>query len=78
MGIGENNSALFCITQLTACCRGEDGSVLGQWFFPNGTTVPSIFVNQTSKLKWDFYREREKMMVVLHHRGGGGNGRRYL
>ena len=54
----------------------EDGSVLGQWFFPNGTKLPSIFVNQTSqpKLKWDLYRTREKMMVLLHRRRGGVAG----
>ena len=74
--IGENDTALFCMTQFTTCCRSRNGSVLGQWFFPNGTKVPSIYVNQTSrpKLKWDFYRTREKMMVLLHRRGGGVAG----
>ena len=74
--IGENDTALFCMTQLNTCCRSGKGSVLGQWFFPNGTHVPSIFVNNTSqpKLKWDFYRTREKMMVLLHRRGGGVAG----
>ena len=63
------------ITNLTACCRGEDGSVLGQWFFPNETKVPNEFVtNETSKPKWDFYRDREKMMVLLHRRRGGEDG----
>ena len=74
--IGEDDDALLCITNLTTCCRVENRSALGQWFFPNGTHVPSIFVNQTSqpKLKWDFYRTREKMMVLLHRRGGGVDG----
>ena len=74
--IGENDTALLCMTNFAACYRSRNGSVLGQWFFPNGTKVPSIFVNQTSqpKLKWDFYRTREKMMVLLHRRRGGVNG----
>jgi len=74
--IGENDTALLCMTNFAACCRSGNGSVLGQWFFPNGTKLPSIFVNQTSqpKLKWDLYRTREKMMVLLHRRRGGVAG----
>ena len=69
--IGEDDNALFCITNLTACCRDE---VLGKWLFPNGTKVPNECVNATSGLKWDFYRDREKMMVFLHRRRGGVEG----
>ena len=63
----EDGDALFCMTNFTACCKRQDGSVIGDWFFPNGTRVPS----QASK---DFYRTREKMMVLLHRIRGGVDG----
>ena len=75
--IGENDTAaLLCVTNLTACCRkpytGENGFAIGNWFFPNGSRVPNEHINQTTK--WDFFRDREKMMVLLHRRRGGVNG----
>ena len=67
--IGENDNAVLCMTNLTACCQHE---VLGKWSFPNGTTVPSEFVSASSK--WDFFRDRGQMMVPLHRRRGGMDG----
>ena len=70
--IGIEDNALLCITKFTACCippyTGENGTALGNWFFPNGTRVPS------SNEQWDFSREREMMVVRLDHRGGGKEG----
>ena len=70
--IGDDDTPLLCMTNLTACCRppytGESGSTIGNWFFPNGTRVPS------SGDMWDFYRGRGKMVVQLHRRGGGVDG----
>ena len=58
--IGEDDDALLCVTDLTACCRppytGEMGPDIGNWFFPNGTRVPNGDDNITSGLLWDFYR----------------------
>ena len=71
--IGVEGDALFCRTNLTACCRppftGENGSGLGNWFFPNGTRVPSDDSDQL-----DFHRTRGQMVVLLHRRRGGVNG----
>ena len=43
--IGEDNSALLCITDQTTCCRPSDtGDMvggLGNWYLPNGSKVPS-------------------------------------
>ena len=50
------------------------GTVLGNWFFPNGTKVPNAVINSTSGLKWEFYRDRGDMMVSLHRRRGGEEG----
>ena len=71
--IGEGDDVLLCLTNLTACCRppytnGRNGSALGNWFFPNGTRVPS------SGLQWDFHRTRGHMRVALHRRRGGEEG----
>ena len=67
--IGENDTALLCRTNLTACCQplrtGENGTPLGNWFFPNGTSVPS---------NGDIYRTRGQMVVRLHRRRGGVAG----
>ena len=66
--IGEGNDALLCITNLSACCK-RDGSALGNWFFPNGTKVPS------NGIWWDFfYRTRGQMKLSLNHIGGGVSG----
>ena len=70
--IGENDTALLCMTNLTACCRppytGENGSVLGRWFFPNGARVIS------SDNQVDFYRIRGQMGIYLNRRKGGVEG----
>ena len=64
--IGEGDDALFCITNLTACCQPP--KALGNWFFPNGTRVPS------APDVWDIYRTRGQMVVVMHRRRGGVEG----
>ena len=65
--IGEGDDALLCVTNLTACCRNPytNGAAVGNWFFPNGTRVPS------SGVQWDFHRTRGQMVVPLHRRRGG-------
>ena len=67
--IGENDTALLCVTNLTACCkRLHTGLSLGNWFFPNGTRVPSY--NVTS----DFYRDRGQMVVRMKRTRSGEEG----
>ena len=44
------------------------GTAIGNWFFPNGTRVPS-----TSK-QWDFHRARGASVVLLYIRRGGEEG----
>ena len=43
-------------------------SALGNWFFPNGTRVPSENVN------WDFFRTRSHVAVHMNRRRGGVEG----
>ena len=69
--IGENDTALLCMTNLTACCRPPYTSKnmsAGNWFFPNGTRVPS------SDPQRDFYRTRGQSVVHLNRRRGGEDG----
>ena len=69
--IGEEDGALLCMTNFTACCRPPytaTKSSLGNWFFPNGTVVPS------SGTHGDFYRNRGQMVVRLNRRSGGEDG----
>ena len=65
--IGESNeNALLCRTNLTACCKLPS---IGNWFFPNGSRVPSDDSSNTA-----FYRTRGEMVIRLKHRGGGEEG----
>ena len=70
--IGEDDTALFCVTNLTTCCRPpytvENETGLGNWYFPNGTVVPS------RGMQWDFHRTRGQMVVSMHRRRGGVAG----
>ena len=71
--IGEgDDDALLCKTNLTACCRppytGDMGAAIGNWFFPNGTRVPTLGVG------WDISRTRGQMVVHLHRTRGGVEG----
>ena len=66
--IGEGDDALVCITDQPACCYRYFGLFLGQWFFPNGSRLPS------SGRQRDFYRTRGRSMVSMHRWRGGVNG----
>ena len=66
--IGEGDDALLCVTDLTACCKPPHSDTTGNWFFPNGTRVPS------SGAQSDFHRTRGQMVVRLHRKRGGATG----
>ena len=70
--IGEYPDALLCMTNLTACCQppytGVNGYAIGNWFFPNGTKVPSPGAQR------DIYRSRSQMVVGMNRRRGGVEG----
>ena len=62
--IGENDTALLCMTNLTDCCVSPDK---GRWRFPNGTIVYNVSFG-------DFYQTRGEMVVHLNRRRGGDEG----
>ena len=70
--IGKGDDALLCLTDQPACCRRPYTSgnitVKGNWFFPNGTRVPSISKN------WNFHRTRGPSVVRMFRRKGGVDG----
>ena len=67
--IGENSDALHCRTSLNDSCNNTNRSnSIGNWFFPNGTKVPS------ESSQWSFYRTRGDMLVCIHRRGSGEDG----
>ena len=76
--IGENDTALLCMTNQTTCCHshytGENESTLGKWFFPNGTRISSKIVNNTSGEERHFYSDRGRSWVGLNRRRGGVDG----
>ena len=39
--IGEDSSALFCLTDKVQCCSGATGKRLGVWRLPQGSNVSS-------------------------------------
>ena len=77
--IGEWDDALLCLTDQPACCKSPftdklGPPVMGDWFFPNGTRLPSESVNTSSGLQWDFFKDRGQSMVHMHRRQGGATG----
>ena len=76
--IGDDDTDLLCVTNLTACCEppysGENGPAIGNWFFPNGTTVTSVIANESSGELLDFSSEGGEVVVHLNHREGGVEG----
>ena len=57
------------MTNQTACCRSPyTMPAIGNWFFPNGTRVP------TMGNEWDMYRTRGPMVVRMYRRRGGEEG----
>ena len=70
IGIHTDNS-LLCVTPDNAnCCSSAEtgGALLGNWYFPNGTEVP------TDDTGWLFYITRGPGVVQLHRRTGGVSG----
>ena len=75
--IGEGEDALLCMTNLATCCQASysgTGSALGNWYFPNGTTISRKIVNVPSEVQRDIYQSRDQSVVLLNRRRGGVAG----
>ena len=76
---GDDNNPLLCLTDLTTCCRRGDTNsrgALGDWFFPNGTAVPNMIIEEVNNVDiiWKFYRNRGPGVVRMHRREDGVDG----
>ena len=62
--IGNDQDGLCC---MTCCCCSPS---ISNWFYPNGTKVPSEIV------EWDFYHRgySYSTTIYMHRRRGGVNG----
>ena len=67
--IGEGCDALLCKTN-----QSGTGSALGEWFYPNGTTILTEIVNETTQEERDIYRTRNLSVVRLNRKTGGVEG----
>ena len=67
--IGEDESALMCLTNKTNCCRNSPDRA-GEWYFPNGSIVQQFVQNYYhSGLSEFFYRNRGESVVRLNRYG---------
>ena len=65
-----DGGALECHTDDTTCCRGIDnpnGPGRGEWYYPNGTIVPSPGNSM-------IYRTRDHMVIRLNRVGASDGG----
>ena len=60
--IGEDNSALYCLTDIEQCCSDGTGERRGRWRFPDGDVVPNID-------SMDIYFRRGFSSVRLNRKG---------
>ena len=64
--IGEGDNALLCVSNNTDCC-GVPSSFRGEFFYPNGTVVP------TQSADHSFYRNRGPGFIRLNQRANAVN-----
>ena len=63
--IGLNDNALFCYTNLSTCCRGDDnpnGGSQGSWMFPEGNDVGSSSFADNN----EFSSHRSEHAILLY------------
>ena len=66
----DGSDTVQCVTDLTTCCRRNQGENRGDWYFPNGTRLG--FGNRTRSDNTDSICElRRAQRVDLHHWNNG-------
>ena len=73
--VGEGDQALFCLTNLTACCRRPDTinmtGAIGNWLYSNGENIPNLNTVQQGTDLGLFYDNRGMSAVRLNRLGTG-------
>ena len=67
----DTSSTVICHTDLTTCCRGDDGGDGGDWYFPDGDTLPGAGVNNANSVP---IAQRKRNQIVRLQRGPGTIG----
>ena len=44
--MGKGSAALYCLTDLTACCREEDGDQAGEWMLPGTQDTTDFHISR--------------------------------
>ena len=63
------SSTVICHTDLTTCCRSKAGPGRGNWFFPNGNSLPGATMNNDEQVP---IAERRQDQLVRLQRGPVG------
>ena len=63
----DGGEGVQCITDLSTCCSGGQGSHRGDWYFPDGNRV--IFASDSG----DIYETREAQRVDIRRRNNGNS-----
>ena len=64
--VNDTSSTVICHTDLTTCCRANEGGDQGDWYFPDGDTLPGADFNNGNSVP---IAQRKRSQVVRLQRG---------
>ena len=64
--VNDISTTVICHTDLTTCCRKKAGPDRGNWFFPNGNSLPGADTNNDEQVP---IAERRRNQLVRLQRG---------
>ena len=64
--VNDTSSTVICHTDLTTCCRGVNGGDQGDWYFPDGNTLPGA---GTDNVNSHPIAQRKRSQLVRLQRG---------
>ena len=65
----DTSTTVICHTDLTTCCRSENGDDQGKWYFPSGGPLPGAHLNNINQVP---IAERRRNQLVRLQRGPTG------
>ena len=63
------SSTVICHTDLITCCRGDDGGDQGDWYFPDGGSLPGAGIDNINSHP---IAQRKRNQIVRFQRGPTG------
>ena len=67
------SSTVICHTDLTTCCRGSDGGDGGDWYFPDGQSLPGAGI-RNENTQYPITQRKENQLVRLQRGPAGATG----